>query len=265
MLFDLVMYALLGAIAGVLAGMLGVGGGIIIVPLLVIAFSYQSLPVDIIMHLALGTSLASIVFTSISSARAHHKHEAVDWSIVKKITLGIIIGTYAGTFFASKIQGQFLQIFFSVFLLYVAWQMLLGKPPRASRSMPNLLGVNFAGLGIGVISSLVGIGGGTISVPYMVWHNIAMRRAIATSAAIGIPIAVAGCVGYIFNGLNVVGLPQYSLGYVFLSALGGIVICSVLTAPIGARLAHTWPVSTIKKCFAVLLFAVSFKMFFDAF
>lgn len=265
MITTIVAYAILGAIAGVLAGMLGVGGGIVIVPMLVIAFTYQGLPTDLIMHMALGTSLACIIFTSFSSALAHHRRKAVDWSIVRRISLGILLGTYFGSFVASKISAEYLQLFFALFLFYVASQMLMGKAPKASRNMPGFIGLSGAGLGIGLISSLVGIGGGTISVPFMIWHNIPMRNAIATSAAIGIPIAIAGSFGYFINGLNVPTLPEYSLGFIFLPALGGIVLFSMLTAPYGARLAHTLPIDRIKKYFAALLIIMGTKMLIGAF
>lgn len=264
MITTIAIYAALGAVAGLLAGMLGVGGGIIIVPMLVIGFTYQGLPPDLIMHMALGTSMASIMFTSVSSALSHHRRNAVNWNIVKSISLGIILGTYFGSFIASKISAQYLQFFFAVFLFYVATQMLMGKPPKASRTMPGFAGMSIVGLIIGVLSSLVGIGGGTVSVPFMVWHNVAMRNAIGTSAAIGIPIAIAGSLGYFINGLGVASLPEYSAGFIFLPALGGIVLLSILTAPYGARLAHTLPVARIKKCFAALLLIVGTKMLIGA-
>lgn len=260
MLTSLVIYAILGSIAGVLAGLLGVGGGIVIVPMLSIAFTMQHFPHDVIMHLALGTSMASIIFTSISSAVAHNRREAVLWNIVKIITPSILVGTFLGSFFASKIPTQYLQLFFALFLLFVSFQMFLGKTPKASRTMPKALGVSFFGSIIGIISSLVGIGGGTLSVPFMVFHNIEMRKAIGTSSAIGIPIAVAGAAGYLVNGLSSPSLPEYSLGYIYLPALIGLVMFSTLTSPFGAKLTHTLPVSRIKKCFALLLLVISLKM-----
>lgn len=258
------IYAFLGAFAGVLAGLLGVGGGIIIVPMLVAAFTFQGFPFELIMHIALGTSLASIMFTSLSSAYSHHRRGGVDWTIVKHITLGIIVGTYCGSFLAAKIPTQYLQIFFSLFLFYVSFQMIFNKTPKLTRELPKVIGMNIVGIGIGIISSLVGIGGGTVSVPFMVWHNVEMRRAIGTSSAIGIPIAVAGCVGYLVNGLSVENLPEYSLGYIFLPALFGMVFFSMLLAPFGAKLAHTLPVSRIKKIFAILLFIVGANMLYGS-
>lgn len=264
MLSMIALYVCLGAFAGILAGLLGVGGGIVIVPMLVIAYTAQGFSPDLIMHLALGTSLASIMFTSISSAYSHHKRGGVDWHIIKCITFGIIIGTYGGSFVAAKIPRQYLQIFFSVFLFYVAFQMIFNKQPKLTRKMPGVVAVNGVGIIIGTISSLVGIGGGTLSVPFMVWHNVEMRKAIGTSSAIGIPIAFSGCLGYVINGLSVANLPEYCLGYVFLPALACIVLCSMFTAPYGAKLAHTLPVPRIKKIFAVLLLIVGTNMLFSA-
>lgn len=260
MITSILIYAVLGSVAGVLAGLLGVGGGIVIVPMLSIAFAMQHFPHEVIMHLALGTSMASIIFTSISSAMAHNRRGAVLWNIVKIITPSILAGTFLGSFFASKIPTQYLQLFFALFLLFVSIQMFLGKNPKAARTLPKAFGLSFFGSIIGIISSLVGIGGGTLSVPFMIFHNIELRKAIGTSSAIGIPIAVAGAVGYMVNGLSNSFLPEYSLGYIYLPALIGLVMFSTLTSPFGAKLTHTLPVSRIKKCFALLLLVISIKM-----
>lgn len=254
------MYLVLGSVAGVLAGLLGIGGGLVIVPMLTFAFAAQGLEQVNILHMALGTSLASIIFTSISSLRAHHKRGAVIWPVVKRITPGILVGTFLGSWIASQLSTSFLKIFFGVFLLYVATQMILGIKPKASRNLPGNAGIFAAGNTIGVFSSLVGIGGGTLSVPFLTWHNTAIHKAIGTSAAIGFPIAVAGTAGYIINGLGAEGLPAATLGFIHLTALVGIVTASVFTAPIGARLAHSLPVDKLKKIFALLLYLVGFKM-----
>lgn len=254
------MYLPVGFIAGILAGLLGVGGGLIIVPMLVFCFVKQGIPTEVIMHLALGTSLASIIFTSISSFMSHHRRRAVDWSIVRVIIPGILVGTYLGTLVASKLSTEFLKVFFCIFLYSVATQMILSKKPKASRELPGFAGMFGVGNVIGVASSLVGIGGGSLSVPFMIWCNIPAHRAIGTSAAIGFPIAVAGAFGYIVNNLGATGLPPYSLGYVYLPALVFIVSLSVLTAPLGARLAHALPVDKLKRIFALFLCAVATKM-----
>lgn len=259
------MYMAVGLIAGVLAGLLGVGGGLVIVPMLVFCFAKQDINPDLIMHIALGTSLASIMFTSISSFVSHHRRGAVDWSIVKKIIPGILLGTFFGTIVASRLPTGFLKAFFCIFLYSVATQMIINKKPEASREIPGRLGMFTTGGIIGVISSLVGIGGGSLSVPFMLWCNVAAHRAIGTSAAIGFPIAVAGAFGYIINNLNAADLPPYSLGYVYLPALGFIIFFSVMTAPLGARLAHALPVDKLKKLFAFFLYIVATKMALDLF
>lgn len=253
------LYLTLGAVAGVLAGLLGIGGGLVIVPMLSFAFALQGMDPSYILHIALGTSLASIIFTSISSLRAHHKRGGVIWSVFWKITPGIIVGTYFGSWIASHLSTSFLKMFFGLFLLYVATQMLLGFKPRASRELPGSPIMIGAGSAIGIFSSLVGIGGGTLSVPFLVFHNTVMQKAIGTSAAIGLPIALAGSTGYIVHGFGL-DLPQGTIGFVYLPALAGIVAASVLTAPLGAKLAHSLPVDKLKKIFALLLYLVGLKM-----
>ena len=260
MLISLVVYCLLGAIAGVLAGLLGVGGGIVIV----FAFGWQNFPPDVLMLMALGTSMGSIMFTSISSSLAHSRNKGVQWDAVRNITPGILIGTFCGSFLASHVPARFLQLFFVAFLFFVITQMLSGKKPKPSRHLPGLGGMSVAGGIIGVVSSLVGIGGGTLSVPFLLWNNLDMRKAIGTSAAIGFPIALAGCFGYIVNGWNAANLPPYSFGYIYLPSLFGIVIVSMFTAPLGARLAQTLPVPKLKKCFALLLIVVGIRMLLKA-
>lgn len=260
MLTTFLLYAAVGAVGGILAGLLGIGGGLVIVPMLVYCYGLQHIPHEVIMHLALGTSLASIIFTSISSFLAHHKRGAVDWGIVTKITPGILLGTFLGTFLAAWLSTQVLKVVFVCFLYYTASQLLLGKKPKPSRRMPGMLGLFGAGNVIGAFSSLVGIGGGTLSVPFMVWHNVNIRTAIGTASAIGLPIALSGACGYAINGWGHELLPEWSLGYVYLPALAGIVALSVLTAPLGARLAHSLPVDRLKKVFAVLLLVVATKM-----
>lgn len=249
-----------GAIAGILAGLLGIGGGLVIVPMVVFCLTWQGVPNEFIMHLALGTSMASIIFTSVSSFWSHHKRGAVHWSIVRRIVLGILVGTFLGSCVASRMSTNWLKGFFVVFVFYVAFQMLTNQKPKASRSLPGSLGMFGVGNAIGVVSSFVGIGGGTLSVPFMMWCNIPVHEAIGTSAAIGFPIAIAGTVGYIFNGMGVPDLPQYSFGFIYLPALAGIVCASVVTAPLGVHLAHSLPVAKLKRVFAVLLIAVGTKM-----
>ncbi len=258
------MYVALGAFVGVLAGLLGVGGGLVIVPVLTFIFTAQHLPDAHILHLALGTSLASIMFTSVSSLRAHHQRGAVDWMVVRRISLGIMAGTFGGSWVAAQLSTRFLKAFFVVFLYYVAIHMLLNIKPKPHRQIPGLTAMFGVGGVIGGVSSLVGIGGGSLSVPFLTWCNIAIHRAIGTSAAIGFPIAVAGAAGYVVNGLSV-QLPPYSLGFVYLPALAGIAAASIVTAPVGAKLAHSMPVDKLKKIFAILLIVMGTKMLWSLF
>jgi uncharacterized membrane protein YfcA len=262
MLTAWLLYAFTGAFAGVLAGLLGVGGGLVIVPMLNIAFGIVALPAEYIQHLALGTSLASIMFTSVSSLRAHHQRGAVVWPIVKAVTPGILIGTFLGSKVAAMLSTRFLTGFFVCFLYYVAAQMLLNIKPKATRQTPGAAGMFGAGSVIGGVSALVGIGGGTLSVPFMTWCNVPLHTCIGTSAAIGFPIAVAGAAGYYVNGLsaNLPGLAEGYAGFIYLPALLGVAIVSVLTAPLGAKLAHSLPVGKLKKIFAGLLLIMGTKM-----
>ena len=253
-------YIALGLVVGFVAGLLGVGGGLIIVPVLIALFQTYALAAGIEPQLALGTSLASILFTSLSSMRAHHQHGAVEWPLVRRIAPGIIIGTLLGALLAARVSPQVLNICFTLFLFYAATQMWLDFKPRPHRNLPGPVGTTFAGGIIGAVSSWVGIGGGTLSVPFMLWHNLPLHRAIATSSAIGLPIAVAGAVGYVLGGWRLSSLPEYSLGFVYLPALAGIVLGSVLTAPLGARTAHRLPVRPLKKIFALLLYALAARM-----
>lgn len=253
-------YVVLGGVAGFLAGLLGVGGGLIIVPGLAWLFAAQKVAPDHAMHLALGTSLASIVFTSIASLRAHHAAGAVNWSVWRRITPGIVTGTLAGSLLASRLSTTFLKAFFVAFVFYVGTQMLTGASPKPTRTLPRAPGMFAAGSVIGGLSALVGIGGGTLSVPFMTWHNMRLHHAIGTSAAIGLPIAIAGAAGYLLSGLPVPALPPGSLGFVYLPALAAIVAASVFTAPLGARLAHRLPVTKLRRAFALLLYALGVRM-----
>jgi uncharacterized protein len=257
------LYALAGAVAGILAGLLGVGGGIVIVPVLLILFTKQGLNPDFIMQMALGTSLASIMFTSLSSMRAHHKHGAVRWNIVKAISPGIILGTLAGSYVAAIVSTAFLKGFFICFLYYISTQMFLNFKPKPTREIPGGSGIFGVGGVIGVVSALVGIGGGSLSVPFMAWCNVPLHQAVGTSAAIGFPIALAGTVGYVVNGLGKTGLPAETLGFIYIPALIGLVVMSMLTAPTGARIAHKLPVPQLKRAFAVFLFLIASKMVYD--
>jgi uncharacterized protein len=262
MITVILTYAAAGMVAGILAGLLGVGGGVVIVPMLVYCFTLQGVSYDVMMHLALGTSMASIMFTSISSFMAHNRMGTVYWDIVRRIVLGILLGTFLGSCIAARLSTTFLSVLFVAFLYCVAVQMILDRKPSASRQLPGNLGMFGVGNVIGAVSSFVGIGGGALSVPFMVSCNISVLHAIGTSAAIGFPIAVAGTLGYVYSGLHASNLPDYCLGYVYLPGLAGIVCASVLTAPLGVRLAHRLPVKKLKQVFAVLLTIMGTRVLF---
>lgn len=259
-------YIGLGLFTGFSAGMLGIGGGLVMVPALTMMFGAQSgFPPAEILHLALGTSIATILFTSLSSLRAHHRHGAVLWKVVLQIAPGILLGTLLGTLFASNVPTKPLALFFTCFVCFVALQMMLNFKPKPSRDLPGAGGIFAVGTGIGAVSSLVAIGGGALTVPFLTWCNVRVQHAIGTSAAIGFPIAIGGTLGYIYNGVGHVDLPPWSLGYVYLPALAWLVPPSMLLAPVGARLAHRLPIATLKRIFACLLIALAAKMLWSLF
>ncbi len=254
-------YLALGAFAGFFAGMLGIGGGLVMVPLLTTIFAAQGgFPAGELLHMALGTSMAAIIFTALASLRAHHAHGAVLWRLVAQITPGILAGTALGAVAAAHVPATPLAVFFSVFVCLVALQMTLNLKPKAARELPGGVGVAAVGLGIGTISALVAIGGGSLTVPFLTWCNVRVQHAIGTSAAVGLPIALGGTAGYVFNGWNHAGLPAGSLGFVYLPGLALLVLASMLTVPHGARVAHRLPVATLKKVFAALLVVLAAKL-----
>lgn len=263
--FDLwwLAYPVLGMVVGFFAGLLGVGGGGIMVPVLTSFFIAQGFAHEQVVHMALGTSMATIVLTSVSSLRAHHARGAVRWNIVRLITPGILLGTFGGTFIASRVDTLPLAIFFVCFMAYVSVQMLLNVKPKPSRELPGAVGTSVVGGVIGAVSALVAIGGGSLSVPFMTWCNVKVQHAIGTSAAIGLPIALAGTLGYLINGWSAQGTPPLSLGFIYLPALLLVGVVSIFMAPVGASLAHRLPVATLKKVFAGVLMLLSAKMLYS--
>ena len=260
-----IVYLLMGLFVGFFAGLLGIGGGLILVTLMVYMFTVQGFPADRLLHLALGTSIASIVFTSISSLRAHHKHGAVRWDILRAAIPGLVLGTLFGTFVADQLKSKYLAIFFVIFVYYSAVQMFANVKPKPTRQLPGKIGMTVVAIIVGIVSSLVGVGGGVMTIPLMSLCNVPMRQTIGTSAALGLPIAIAGTVGFIVTGLGKDHLPPLSVGYVYLPALVGIVIGTFVTVPWGAKAAHTLPVTTLKKIFAVILFILATKMLWSLF
>ncbi len=254
------IYLATGAFAGVLAGLLGVGGGLIIVPVLALSFAAQGVADEVIMHLAVGTSLATIIFTSLSSVYAHHRRGAVEWSALGSLAPGILVGALCGALVARWLPTLSLRYLFGVFELVVALQMALSLKPAPHRGLPGRWGMSGAGAVIGSLSALVGVGGGTLTVPFLLWCNVTMQRAIATSAACGLPIAVAGAAGFMISGWNNEQLPAWSSGYLYWPALLGVAAASVLLAPLGARLAHSLPTAILKQLFALLLLGLALRM-----
>jgi uncharacterized membrane protein YfcA len=251
------VFLVIGCVVGFIAGLLGIGGGMTMIPLLMLIFSYEQFPADDILHIAVATSMATIVFTSIASVRAHNQHRAVLWPVFWKLAPGILIGSLAGPQIVSGMSTQLLSGVFGMFTLYTATRLLRNKTPKASREMPGVLGLLLVGSAIGVLSSMVGAGGGFISVPFMTACNVRLQNAVATSAALGLPIAVAGTAGFLIAGFRHPGLPPYTVGYIYLPALIAIVSASMLIAPIGVRLAHRWPVARLRKAFAGLMYLIA--------
>lgn len=251
-----------GLLAGFLAGLLGIGGGVVIVPLLSMVFESLGVAHERVLPLALGTSLATILLTSVSSARAHHLRGAVDWSALRRLVPGILLGAGAGSLVAPRIPVFALRLFFACFLVFVAVQMALPKKSGAkeAKALP-LGGWILGGLAIGLVSSLVGIGGGTLTVPFMIFAGAAATVAVGTSAAAGFPIALASTVGYVVGGWKATDLPTWSLGFVHLPAFACIAASSFVVAPLGARLSHRLPVAVLRRLFALFIAMMAVKMF----
>lgn len=256
----ILLLLLIGCFVGFMAGLLGVGGGGMLVPILTSIFLSRGVSVDNVVHLALGTSMATMIVTTFSSFRAHASRRSVIWKVVRGMTIGIIVGSFLATFIASYLSSFYLAIFFSLFMAYVSSQMYLNKKPKPSRELAGNTGLFLAGSTIGAISALVSIGGGALTVPYLTWQNVEIKKAIGTSAAIGFPISIAGTAGYLINGWanNLAG--EYTFGFVYLPAALLISATSFFAAPYGAKLSHKLPVSILKKVFAVLLISLSIRM-----
>jgi uncharacterized membrane protein YfcA len=253
-------YLAIGIAVGFFAGLLGIGGGAVMVPMLVLVFTAQGLPSEHVMHIALGTAMAAIVFTSISSMRAHHAHGSVDWAIARAIAPGILAGAFLAALGAGFIAKRPLGLLFTGLVFYAATQILFDVRPTRSRELPGPPGLFAAGAAIGAVASLLAAGGAFLCIPFLAWCSVPLRRAIGTAAAVGLPIAVAGTFGYVLQGLRVEALPPLSLGFVYLPALALVVVTSMLAAPVGARLAHRLPVKRLRIIFALLLYALALRM-----
>lgn len=258
------LLALLGSATGFLAGLLGIGGGMILTPFVTMVLTARGFPQEHVVHFAIATSLATILFTSVSSVRAHHQRGAVRWDIVKVLAPGILAGSLIGAQIAGSLPTFWLALVFAAFVGASAVQMLLSRKPRPTRNLPGTVGMLGVGGGIGAVSSLVGAGGGFLSVPFMVWCNVRLHEAVATSAALGFPIAAAGTIGYVVAGLRETGLPEGTLGFIYPPALLAIAVTSVLAAPLGARAAHALDTRRLSRAFALLLFLLAGYMIHKA-
>ena len=260
---ELIPYLLTGVIAGLLAGLLGIGGGLVIVPALAALFARQGFAFETLMHFAIGTSLATIIFTSVSSLLAHHRRGSVHWRAVRSMAPGIVVGALGGAWLARQASSPELGVFFGVFEVLVAIQLVVGRQPAPHRVLPGTVGLGLAGGIIGAVSALLGIGGGTLTVPFLLWNRVDIRAAIGTAATCGLPIAIAGAAGFALSGLGGLGTgeaPGLNTGFIYWPAVAGVVSSSVLMAPVGARLAHRLPRRVLQRTFALLLAVIGIKM-----
>lgn len=253
-------FPLVGIVAGTLAGMFGIGGGIVVVPALYFFFAQIGIEVDYRIHLAIGSSLAIIVFTSISSVIAHHRRGAVIWPAVFRLGPGITIGGLLGAALAHALTFAALRTAFGLLVVIIALYIVLGYRPPAQRALPGFAGSTVAGIGIGIVSALAGIGGGVMTNPLLLWCGATMRAAVATAAACTFPVAVAGALGFMISGWRATAEVAGATGYIFWPAVAGIAAGSMLTAPLGARIAHSVPVRGLRRAFAVLLVLVGIRM-----
>jgi uncharacterized membrane protein YfcA len=260
-MMEISVYLITGALAGLLAGLLGIGGGLLIVPILTTAFLFF-LDTPYIVHIAIATSLATILVTGLSSVLTHHAKGYVRWDIWRSMLVGLMLGGLLGAWFSQYFSTSLLATLFAILEFVIGLHMILGKQPCPHRELPGRWALNGAGVGIGSLSALLGVGGGALSTPYYLWHNVSMHQAIATSASIGLPVALAGSIGFILAGLNYDDLPAYTTGFIYWPAFIGIGMVSVITAYFGAKLAHKLPVKALKRLFGFLLIALAIKMLF---
>ncbi len=251
----------LGSATGFLAGLLGIGGGMLLVPFLTLLLGHRGVAPELAVKMAIATSMATILFTSLSSVRAHHRRGAVRWDLVRGLAPGIVAGgLLAGAGAFAILKGQWLALLFALFVGFSATQMLLDRKPAPHREMPRTAGQWGVGGAIGFLSGLVGAGGGFLSVPFMTWCNVAIHNAVATSAALGFPIALAATAGYVIGGWSLPPALPGAAGYLYLPALVVVAMASVVLAPRGARAAHAMNVAQLKRVFALLLYGLAAYM-----
>jgi uncharacterized membrane protein YfcA len=256
---EYLFYLMVGSIAGLISGLFGLGGGAVIVPLLIFTFLARGMPAEITTHMAIGTSLATIVFTALSSIYTHHQKQAIRWDIVKTLVPGILLGGLLGGLFAISLDGVLLQLLFGGFLILVALQLLVYKPKVGVRSLPGYVGMGASGSLIGGISALFGIGGGTLSVPLLTFFGIKIHQAVGTAAACGLPVAIGATLAYSTATIDGLSRPEGSVGFVFLPALLGIIIASLPCARLGALLAHRVNAQKLRIGFAWVTMALGFR------
>ena len=256
----LLIFAATGAAAGLLAGLFGVGGGLIMVPALAFLLPLQGVGPAVVMQVSIGTSLAAISATSLSSMLAHHRHQGVLWPVFLRFAPGLAAGAVAGAFVAHALSGLVLQRIVGTGAILVALQMFLDRKPVSDLGVPGAAGLFAAGGVIGALSALIGIGGGSLTVPFLTWRGVSIRQAVGTAAACGVPIAWAGAAGFVVAGWSVAGRPEFRLGYVALPAFAAIAVTSVAAAPFGARLAHRLDPRVLKRAFAILLLGVGLSL-----
>ncbi|MGR9087661.1 MAG: sulfite exporter TauE/SafE family protein [Gammaproteobacteria bacterium] len=251
---------MLGAISGFSAGLFGIGGGMIIVPVLTFLFSAQGFDPDLVMIMSIATSLATIIFTSMASMAAHHRLGAVLWERVFDLGPGIVLGSVAGAIIADFVAADSLRTVFILYLILVATQLAMEASPKPGRLSPSRRMDGMVAVAIGLTSTILGIGGGTLTVPYLVFFRTPMRNAVAVASACGLPIAVTGTVSYAILGESASNLPEWSLGYVHIPSFLGIVMASMISASYGAEIANRLPSEHLKRYFSLLLFVMAAKM-----
>lgn len=248
---------ILGLCTGFLAGLLGLGGGMLMVPFMTFILGAKGFPDQYAVKMAVATSLATISFTSLSSVWAHHKRGAVLWPVARRLAPGILVGSMLGAQFAAAMPPQLLSVLFALFVIFSATQMFIDRKPKPTRVLPGSPGMFSMGGLIGMLSSLVGAGGAFVSVPFMTWCNIKIHNAVATSSALGFPIALAGTLGYIWAGQDLPTMLPGALGYLYWPGLLVLSLASIFTAPLGARTAHRMDIRPLKKAFAVVLYGLA--------
>lgn len=265
MLSILPIYLLVGCFVGLLAGLMGIGGAMIMVPILHFTLTRQGIEPELVHHVAIATSMANILFTSSITTYSHHKRGVVPWGTVAWMVPGILCGAFAGSYATAYIPSGPLTVGFAIFLVYAALQMFVEIKPKAACGMPGVTGKILMGLAIGVLSGLLGIGGAAITMPFLLFCGLPILSVIAAAGGFGFPIAVAGCIGYMLTAWNNPGLPAYSLGFIYLPALLGLIPASMLTAPMGVKLSHSLPVKTLRRCLGALICLMAARMIYGAF